>query len=184
MPERRTRTVRAARRSSSPTVRIRRPPACAPMMMNTPVGNCHHPFCCGREEPRALQEHREHEAEAELPHREHESGEEPVAVRLDLQVREREQRMRVAALLGPLDEIEPDEDRDRDHEHDRHDRDRPRRGPHAVPDDGEVLQRLPPAVGAALAQREHEQEHARPRSTPRPTASSGMPAFGRARRAS
>src|SRR5712671_5168408 len=49
-----------------------------------------------RQEPRALQEDGQHEAQSELAHREHETGQQAVAVRLDLEVREREERVLVA----------------------------------------------------------------------------------------
>ena len=113
----------------------------------------------GREVLAVLQEDRQHEAEPELAHREHETGEQPVAVALQLQVRELEQRRRVASLLAPFDEVEAAEDRERDHEHDRHDRNRAGRRPDHPTGDRELLDRRQPPVGAAFTQREHEQEH-------------------------
>ena len=97
----------------------------------------------------------------ELAHRDHDAGEQAVAVGLEAEVRELEQRDRVVALLRLLDDDEGEE----------HERPRSakkigmteigaRRRPHDVAGDREVLDRRDPAVDAALAQREHEREHA------------------------
>ena len=79
-------------------------------MTNSPVGSSHKPFCCGREVLAVLQEHGQHEAEAELAHREHEPGEQPVAVGLATAGARTRTAGRVAPLLRPLDEVERGED--------------------------------------------------------------------------
>ena len=122
------------------------------------------PLCQRRDVATVLEEHGQHEADPELTHREiHDAGEQAVPVRLESQVREFEERGAGAATLRPAPtNAKVTSDRDGD----------PRRrtgspthfarvtGHIDVPGDAEVLDRCEPAVDAALAQREHEREHA------------------------
>ena len=73
-----------------------RPPSCAPMMMEMPDGSSQSPFCCAVELLAVLEEHRQHEAEAELAHRREHAGQQAVPVGAVAEVAELEQRVAVA----------------------------------------------------------------------------------------
>ena len=125
----------------------------------------------GREEPESavhggevngvLQEHGQHEEEAELSHGEDHRGEQAVAKATMPQLTELEQRVARGSFLPPLEHVERAEQHECERDRDRHRRQAAadRRDAHAG--DGEVVERAPPAVAGGLAEPEHEQEHPR-----------------------
>ncbi len=107
-----------------------------------------------------LEEHREHEQHTELSHGEQQSGEQAVAIGLESELTELEEGIAAAAFLAALESIEPVEHACTHAEDDRCERDRRRRGPQGGAADLERIERREPAVAAALAEPEDEQEHA------------------------
>ena len=89
-----------------------------------------------------------------------ELGDEAVPVGAVAQVCELEQGVVVATFLRPLVHNECRKDAERDDDRHRAHCDRPRRRPQRDARGGERLLRDSPAVGGALAEAEHEQEHA------------------------
>ena len=107
----------------------------------------------------ALQEHREHDDQAELAHRQDAGRDEPVAETAVPEATELDQRVSGGPFLPSLDHDERGEQHQGDEDHDGRRREPDRLGPQREAPDGERLLGRPPAVGAALAEGEHQQEH-------------------------
>ena len=107
-----------------------------------------------------LEEQGQGEAQPELAHGQHGRGQQPVAEGAVAEHPELEQRTGVAALAGALVAVEGVEDPGRGRQDHRDDRDGGVTRPQLMTGRVDRGDRGDPAVGATLAQREHEQEHA------------------------